>query len=630
MSGIAGIIHLDGRPAEPERVRRMVDAAAYRGPDGTSTWTSGPAALGYLKLATTPEALSETQPLVDEEAGVVLVFDGRLDNRDELFEKLGAGSGVPREAPDGEVTLACYRRYGEACPEHLAGDFAFAVWDTRERRLFSARSLCGRRPLLWACDGRTFVFGSDPVQLFASGCLEKRLNEGTAAEVLSLRFMTPDETLWAGVRRLSPGCCLSVRGGEPRIWRWHTGPFPELKLKRDEEYVERFSELFDQALRSCFRSSTPVAAHLSGGLDSSSIVCRAWELYQDGALDRCVQPVSMVFPGKPWDEIEYIEAAVRRTGVETLRVTPLPYDWTGARRWSRATHHLPIRPNSAPLDHASELRRRGIRVLLSGLGGDEWLAGTYAHWADLLRQGRAVQLCREWKEATKGASPIRAMYLLGSNGLGPWVRQSVRRAVLHPEIDPHGAVPDWIRPEWALRVGLMERAYPAGTLPALSGFAQMERYQAFIRARPHVLLDNVLCHAVSEQVEVRDPFNDRRLAEFILGIPGGMLRRGPYRKYILREAMRDTLPKEICRRTTKARFTGVISEALEEMLTRDKVEQLAPVRAGWVDGGLLWQRFMEHQEAAGRGDATPDGSHVAALWAAVALDLWLSEAVGGS
>jgi len=267
MSGIGGFIMLDGSPARTEWIHAMAGSLVRFGQDGVNHWSSGPAALLHGKLATTPEELSEKQPLVDAAAQLVLSLDGRLDNRAELFSWLKAREPLSETASDAEVLLALFKIEGDECLQRLAGDFSFALWDSRKRRLFCARSVMGWRSFHWHCDGRIFAFGTDAGVLLAIPTIQRRFNEPVIGEILAQRFTHPTETLWRDVFRLRAGWALAVQNGPPRVWRWQSGPFPEQEMKSDQDYAVRFRELFDQSLIACARSSTPVAAQVSGGLD---------------------------------------------------------------------------------------------------------------------------------------------------------------------------------------------------------------------------------------------------------------------------------------------------------------------------------------------------------------------------
>ncbi len=634
MSAIGGYVVLDGSPAAREWIPAMAGALFRHGPDGVHHWCAGPTVLLHGQLATTPEALTEHQPTVDGSAQIGITFDGRLDNRDELLAWLRLREAVLDTTPDATLLLKLYQHEGDACVQRLVGDFAFAVWDARRRRLFCARSVVGLRPFHWHCDGRTFAFGTDAGVLLSLPSIPRRINEPIIGEILSHRFTHPTETLYRDVFRLRAGWALAVENGPPRVWRWHCGPFPEIELPSDEAYASRFRELFDQSLRACTRASTEVAAQLSGGLDSSSVVCRGAELFRAGALGRAPCAISAVFPGELQDESGWIEQVEAHLGASALKVTASAYDWEQAEDWSAQTLHLPLRPNTsgAYVAVCEQLKQAGIRVLLTGEGGDDWFTGTYAHWPDLLARGRWLRLLREGL-ALKPPRPVwRALLSIGANSLGPWLIPARRQRIQFP-YQLLGPVPALIRPEWAARIALRERVPPREPLPGAHGLAQQQRAGRYDFARAHVNWENVLAYAASRRVEMRHPFHDRRLTEFAMGLPGDQLRRHGERKHILREAMRGTLPERVRTRQDKARFITPISDAIMRRLPRRSMADLICVREGWVDAEELARVWREHQAwiATQTSIANPiplPASSLNSVWMAFSLDVWLRQAGG--
>ncbi|NBV24874.1 MAG: hypothetical protein EBS05_23515 [Proteobacteria bacterium] len=633
MSGIAGFIALDGSPAQREWVPAVADALARYGPDGVNHWCAGPAALLHGQLATTPEALAERQPVTDDAAQLVLCLDGRLDNRTELFAWLKSRETLPEPVSDAALLLALFKCEGDECVRLLVGDFAFAVWDARKRRLFCARSVLGWRPFHWHCDARTFAFGTDAGVLLAIPTIRRRVNEPLIGEILSQRFTHPTETLWRDVFRLRAGWALAVEGGPPRAWRWHAGPFPDQERCSDQAYAEQFRELFDQSLLACARSDGLVAAQLSGGLDSSSVVCRGAELYSGGALAHPFRPISAVFPGELHDESSWIRSVEEHLGVPAEKVTAADYDWDQAEAWTAQTLHLPLRPNTTGTLMAvcDRLQTQGIRVLLTGEGGDDWLAGSHAHWPDLLRRGRWRQLLGEGMALNPGRPRWRALLSTGYRSLGPWLMPSHRRAITYP-YHQLGPLSECIRPEWADRIGLRDRLPPPDPMAGLNGLAQFQRAARYDFARTYVNWENVLAFAASQRIELRHPFHDRRLTEFVMGLPGDQLRRNGERKHILREAMRGTLPELVRTRQNKAMFASPTVRAIEARLKHRPLADLICVREGWLDGAALAQALGDYQGwlTNGPSRANLPETNLNPVWMAVSLDAWLRCAAGGS
>ena len=597
MSGLAGMICLDGRPADRETLERMADAAPHLGPEGAGCLLSGPAGLLHLHRATTPEAAGERQPLENPDAGWALTFDGRLDNRADLWRSLPARERPAPEAPDSAYVLAAWAAWGEACPDRLVGDFTLALWQSRERRLFCARSPRGFRPFVWASDGRTLWFASEVGALGAGSRLTPRLNEGFLGEVLACCPTTVTETLWDGVFSLAPGGAMTVdAGGKRRAWRWYTGPFPDVHCRDDREYEEGFRHLLTQAVQSSLRSIGPVAFDLSGGLDSSSLVCLAAELQRTGRTATAMQPFSLVFPGEPQDESVWIDQVAAHTGQSVVRVTPPPYDWGLWRRESWESRDLPLRPNAATRRVVlAAMQERGCRVVVGGEGGDDWLRGSHAHWPDLLRRGRWAKL---WQEARTSEavplSPRRTLRRFLGAGVLPLVSRPERERLLYGRL--LGEVPPWIAPEWARAICLADRLRAVPALPpALSGMGRRWLYGQNLgrTALTQPAMDRLNAQLGMEQ---RNPLHDRRLFEFILGLPGDQMRRDGWRKSLLRRALQGTVPDAVRLRRDKAEFGTPIRAALEQLGDPLPLPHLD--RRGWLRREQLPAGFVRWNAAA--------------------------------
>lgn len=629
MSALAGIVRLDRAPVSSEQLEGMARAVAYIQTDRIGRWRHGEAGLLHFSLATTPEATSDLQPLEDGEAGLVAVLDGRLDNRDELLRLLGPDVGLDRCAGDGAILLQLYRKFGRACPSYLVGDYAFAIWEPRQRRLFCARSPLGWRPLLWYADAKTFAFATEPRALMEGLGLARRVNEGALGEFLSMRFVSQTETLWQGVCRLPPGGAIAVDDGTLRQWHWHNH-VPTEPVVDEAEATQRLLEHFDTGLLACMRSSTPIAAHLSGGLDSSSIVCRAEQLLRTGVTDRALHPMSVRFPGESYDEGEWIEAVEAHAGVATTTIVPGAYSWDKARAWSAETLQLPLRPNvlGTCIGSFNLARAQGMRVLLTGEGGDDWLRGSWAHWPDLLAQG---QLSHLWQEAvTQGFGPLpNRLFRLVRDGAGPLLFTSRRDRILRPNLQFAHAPPPWLQADWAARIGLRER-WQADQAPfKLDSLAAQQRFARYTFARPHVNVDNVLTLAAQKGIELRHPFHDLRLTRYLMDLPGGMLMRGRERKYILRQAMRGILPEKVRTRQSKGDLSKPYVDALEAYFAQVPVEKLLCVEAGWVDPSEIRRSFQTNLAwyRSGCKGAWPSAP-LNPVWSVVAADIWLRSALG--
>ena len=329
MSGICGIVHFDGAPADPLILERMAGEISHFGPDGTNFWTEGPAGVAHLAFHTTPESEREEQPLRDRSGRFVLAADARVDNRDELIRVLEAGTLSGDTSPtDADLILAAWERWGEECTKHIVGDFAFVIWDRKERRLFCARDPIGIRPFFYCRRGATFTFGTSAQAVIAGLDACPPLNDLMVVDFLCLRFERwKEETFLSG--------CVPAAGfplPERRRWRepgsagtGRSVPRAPMPCSSDGEYVELFRELFTRAVRRRMRSSTPVGVLLSGGLDSSSIACIADRLRESGEGAAGRSPLhfySAIFSDFPRaDERRYLQAVLDRCpGVPSTRI----------------------------------------------------------------------------------------------------------------------------------------------------------------------------------------------------------------------------------------------------------------------------------------------------------------------
>jgi asparagine synthase (glutamine-hydrolysing) len=275
---------MDGGVVGRGTLDAMLEAVAFRGPDGRGSWWgdldgveddvgSGEAsvALGYLALHTTPESVQERQPLTDTEAGLVLVADARLDNREELLHALKPRR-VNGVVTDAGLILAAYRAWGEECAERLLGDFAVALWDGRKRRLFLARDVMGMRGLYYRVERGRVLFATEVKQILAAPGVETDIFEPAVGAHLVGAYGPADWTFWEGIAQVPPGHAVVVEAERVRSRRyWELDPGRRIRYRRDEEYAEHFRSLFADSVRARLRSVAPVGVLLSGGTDSGSV-----------------------------------------------------------------------------------------------------------------------------------------------------------------------------------------------------------------------------------------------------------------------------------------------------------------------------------------------------------------------
>jgi asparagine synthase (glutamine-hydrolysing) len=308
MSGILGLIYQDGRTVHDGQLRAMSDAIAHRGPDNSGLWCKDSAGFGHRMLWTTPESLHEKLPQWDEACQLAITADARLDNRAELIAQLGLQNYPSDCLADSQILLAAYQRWQAACLDHLLGDFAFAIWDNNNRTLFCARDHFGIKPFYFYTHAQTFAFASEIKALLALEEIPDQLNEVRIADYLSFSLNDPRITSYRDIWRLPPAHILTLQVDDAPQERqyWQLDPNREICHASDEDYAQEYRHHFLEAVRCRMRSAFPIGAHLSGGLDSSSVACSARHLSLEMRQDP-IHTFSHTYPDVPAsDESEFI------------------------------------------------------------------------------------------------------------------------------------------------------------------------------------------------------------------------------------------------------------------------------------------------------------------------------------
>ena len=551
MSGIAGVFYRDRQPVEPALLERLSARLAHRGADGQGAWHAGPVGLVHRLFCTTPESRHEQQPVsAPRPAGaIVLTADARIDNRAELAGPLGLPDAPNR--PDSAFILAAYEKWGEACPEHLVGDFAFAIWDGPRHLLFCARDAMGTKTLFYFDAPEVFAFASEIKGVFALPQVPRAPCNAQIAAYLAHRVADPALTFYAAVRRLLPGCSLTITASGSHLRRyWSIDLERELRLPSDDEYAQAFREIFTEAVRCRLRSAYPIGALFSGGLDSSSVTSVARQLMNGQPL----QTFSIIFDqARQSDERVYMREMVAADNPTHCEVSgdglsPL-------FEIDRVLWHLeePFRNLGVYFQWLlyQAAQTRGVRVLLSGNGGDGLVSYGLFRLAELTRDGHWVTLIRELRDfaAARSGSWRMAWWAwkeYGGRPLAPtWARQA--RRAMRGRGRPAWSANSFINPEFARQIEASQGVIGFPAQPRTQrqdhwlGVAQNIRWSdLYERAAP------------AWQIDPRHPLMDRRLAEFCVSLPAEQKFRQGQTRRIFRQAMRGVLPEAIRQREDKA------------------------------------------------------------------------------
>jgi len=615
MSGIVGIWNLDGQPVARDVLARLSAMLAHRGPDGEGLWIGGAAGVACQLMRVTPESAAESQPYVHE-SGVVLVFDGRLDNRGELLLALATTAGMGPDVPDARLVVAAYHAYGEEFPKHLNGDFALGLFDPGRQRLLLARDAIGIRPLYHCRAGSTFLFASEIKALLAHPRVTTQPNEDALANIILGPGYSPDDlasTCFEGVFRLPPAHVLCVTAGQVVTRRyWDFDLAARARIRSFPECVEAFRVHFEEAVRRRIRSAFPVVVSVSGGLDSSAIFCAGETLRKrEGGQQQPLVGMSYIYAeGLPSDEKAFLLDIERDYGVSIARIpAPATGFLAGARDqvWQGEAPFLDTNSNGTPefFGHATAT---GARVMLTGHWGDQMLV-EQAYLVDLFRS-LAWGEVREHLAKFQWWCPDVDLRHFQRRFLNDVVRRYLPGTLLillRQLRDVAGAGA-------AERMGYTKafrrrrrEGLPKAMRNGVEASAHAAALYSMVRSNYHVLcMESQNKLAAAYGVEMRFPFLDRDLIAFLLSIPGEMQTWKGTHKALLRYGMSGILPASIAGRRGKADFTEVSNDGLKREWPQllDAMANLdMAARWGYVRGDLARKRFEALRAGLERDDA---------------------------
>lgn len=634
MSGLAAIFHRDGRPVDPAAISAMLAAAPYRGPDGLAIRRRGSVALGHALMAVTPEDMEEQQPLLSPRTGCMLSADVRLDNREDLLARLPDCRGPVLS--DAEIIMRAYEAWGIDALPRLLGDFAFVLWDPRRERLLCARDTSGQRTLFYRADTRVFAAASEIHQLLQDPMVPIEPNEERILQRLTPLNMFRNEkdspdTYFEGIRAVPAGHVLTVDRANLRVWRyWQCEPPAELRYRTDDEYAEHFLALFRDVVRARLRTAGPIGALLSGGLDSSSIVCTAQQLFRGGVVaDPGFISFSFLFEGLQCDERAFIRDIQGQYGFEARYV---PCGDAGGRLQIETSGFLES-PNMGVRDIrdrvCGEATRAGIRVLLNGDVADSCAGGSRFVFDSLLRQWHLRAFWHHLRAYRRVSDESLKKVILFAC-LGPLLPLPTQRwlHIRHAEREFRRHGWRWL-PEWMcepLREGLRRRQARLW-LQAERGrrFSSPAREEAYNLLYP----PEIVRHPAPWPLEIWRPFADRRLHQLLLAIPPEQLFAPRPEtdefyagsKRLVRRAMRGILPESVRTRRSKTVFQAQVGSELEQQWA-EYAAAFGPTarpelaRRGYVDPQRFWSRLTQLRE----GVYGPDLVYILEM---VGLETWL-------
>lgn len=552
MCGINGIVHSrkSGRKVDPGLLARMRDVIDYRGPDGAGIYVDGNVGLGHRRLSIVDLATGD-QPMFNEDRSCVIVYNGEVYNHADHRQELIDRGYTYRSASDTETILHLYEEFGADCVHSLRGMFAFAIWDKVKAELFIARDRFGVKPLYYVHDQNgDLFFASEIKSLIEAGAIRPRMSYSALPDQLANHGTTFDETLFQGVKRLLPGHFLKWKDGEIRIEKyWDLELEPKEPIVSESQTIEEWLELFRESVRLRLMADVPLGMFLSGGIDSSAIAAVMSEL-----VDEPIKTFSVGFKERAANEFEFARIVAKKFKTDHHEITITP------------EHFFSELPNliwhedeplgfeaSVPLYFVSKAAQEHVKVVLTGEGSDETLAG-YG------RYRKALALL-DYGEKYEAMTPqiLRGAVRSGVAALPGALNRKLKRTFLTLDADIESIYFDNFSIFGKERQRALFSEATAERISNSNPFNAMHRWLDETTARSvldrllyvdtktylHELLMKQDQMSMAASIESRVPFLDHKLVEFTARLPQTMKLRGRETKWILRQAMKGILPSEI-------------------------------------------------------------------------------------
>lgn len=555
MCGIAGKLNFDSasRTERPE-IDSMLGPITHRGPDGQGIYLDGPVGLGHCRLSVI-DLSTGAQPMANEDETVWIVFNGEIYNFRELRVRLLAKGHIFRSFSDTEVILHLYEDLGPDCVRELRGMFAFALWDKRKRRLFLARDRVGIKPLYYSQTKEGFLFASELKSILTAPSLARDLNPSAIRTFLAFNYLPGEATLFSAIRKLLPGHSLTIEDGVVRVAKYWDLEFSE--SRRFESFDAACGELqslLASTVRDHMIADVPVGVLLSGGVDSSAILAFAVE-----SAGPKIQTFTVGFDGEGVvDERPYAKLMAQRFGTEHHETTVAAQDfWDFLPDYVRHMEEPVCEPPALALHHVTKLaRQRGVKVLLSGEGGDEAFAG-YPNYPNMMRLQR-------WESAlgplarAGGAVAAGVGRLIGNGRLARYGEALGRRLSSHyfsrtsgPTAFFISASATFFRPEFLRATASVSPSGIVQNLVDVVSDQPLLNQMLYIDTKTW-LPDDLLVKAdkmtMANSLELRVPLLDHRVLEFAATLPAEFKVRGNETKRILKTAFSRVLPPEVLNR----------------------------------------------------------------------------------
>jgi asparagine synthase (glutamine-hydrolysing) len=633
MCGICGVLNLGGADTvEKSLVQQMVTVQQHRGPDDQGIFCEPGVGLGFCRLAILDLTPAGHQPMPNEDGTIWLVYNGEIYNYRDIVPALEQAGHRFRSRCDSEVIIHAYEQWGQDCVHRFNGMFAFALWDSRQRRLFMARDRLGVKPLYYWSDGMHIAFSSELKGLLALPFVPRRLNMQALQSYLIYEYIPAPDSIFQGIQKLPAGYTLDLRL-DGSMTGYHTADLKphqywnlqyqpeESKYYTADDYVYEFRELFRAAVERRLISDVPLGVFLSGGIDSSSVVAMMAEVSNE-------QPktFSIGFAEKTFNELDYAQLVARHFHTDH-RVEMLQPD---SNELIHTIAHFLDEPladaSTLPTYLVSQSARKHVTVALGGDAGDELFAGYDRYHAQRLASlsvDLLPEATRHWLHSLSMRIPPTAQ----KKGLNNMLRRFLDGASLPREIQHMRWQAFWQDEELARLLTAPQNGIQSDKERIIDLFRHsgspypldQQQYADIKWYLPDDILFKVDRMSMAVSLEVRGPFLDYTLAEFAARLPISMRLRGWSGKYLLKRAMRGILPDEILHRQ-KIGFNMPYKNWLRRDLRELLLDALSVTRLR--QQGLFRPAYVQtliHEHLEGIRD------HAHQLWQLLIFQLWAEQ-----
>ena len=614
MCGITGILHFNKLPDAPQRVRAMTNAIAHRGPDAEGFYDEPAIALGHRRLSIIDLSGAANQPFIDPTGNYVMVFNGEIYNYLELKQQL---SDYPfTTSSDTEVLMAAFCKWGIDCVKALEGMFAFAIWDKHNETLWLARDRMGVKPLYFFRNENAFAFSSEKRSLLSSSLMNPHIDQQSLFEFLSLQSTGYPNAIISGIHQLQAGCCMKLTKSSSDTIRYWSLTDNRTTIERDPATIRK--TLFDkmnEAVAKRMMSDVPMGAFLSGGIDSSAVVA----LMSLNSREK-INTFNLSFTEKEYDESGYAETIAKRFGTNHVKHLLRPEDFLDKVVAGLDAMDSPTADGINTFVLSGAIRSAGLKVALTGIGGDELFAGYpgFMRFYKLnnasagyqfsypLRKLASLMLKQSSSNRNKRLSELLAISDTSISNVYPIIRKIFSPDLIRQLVDTNVQ-------HTGLEKMLKDEMREIEKFDLFSQYSIAE-YMGYTQ---HTLLKDADQMSMAVGLEIREPFFDHQLVEYVLSIPDN-IKYPHYPKQLMVEALEPLLPSEVVHRK-KQGFVLPWEKWMRAELQSFCASQIKGLsQREFIKGEALlkyWDRFLKNDPSV----------RWMELWQFVVLGYWLNK-----